>query len=718
MSPGGSAGVLQTSSATQSLPLSSGLPDTAFYELQHVGITSATGATMHLTVLGFIRTPSPSGQASVVTLITHIGRVILSGSELSYVDDTQAELFYNAGFPTSSSGSRRLLQVQTLFGLFNAVSSLSNTTTYAVPSPSLPDSFVMFARRRTPCIPHPVNGTDQPGPVPANFTGGAIPIVPGLDVCALLNINTSLLVVAADSTRYVWMTYTLYRHSATQLRVEYTHPFVPGTMLVEVLDNSNSSDPVQFSYQVNSADRGLGLVTSDTVAAVLSMNVSGDDIPMLVGPVSHFTQVNVTQTDLVGQMLGASMDYMGDTTIAGEPVRIWAVHLNNDTFTAFWYDSVADEQARRIAFGDFGELDVLRLVPLPGDAPSNSYLYNPPTEGITVMLDAQENMATTDAVTLPTKLSLDPFAPYAAAFKLEALNLSAAAPSPPSQATRRRLQQASLVPPAFLGAHRSVLLRPNYGNSTGRHLLQSVGACAASNVCPVTVNLLCGSSCSPSSYNNQAITQPFGPVTFVVGPVNAVPCLYQFSAGIPIDPPVLSIGGTLAVQLCANQQGFSYASGTLGLSIGLPIDGAVASTATSPFTWNIVSITVGLYNNPVPETCSNNQPSSAGISTSGASSRALAHLSSLYGNNDARSSCGCLQSIIASTMAGFTINGPDSACQTRGRFCSLFLPPQFPASFYRRSSPPSRALTCSYRSSMQSSSRPPSRTIGRPTSAE
>jgi hypothetical protein len=320
--------VVQTAVATLNVALSSTLPDEAFLELKTIGLTSPTGATMHLTVLGFLRMPGTFGS---VTVITHIGRIVLDGTSLSYFDETQAALFQAAGF-TTNGATRRLLQVRALFGIFNAVAAVSSygvNAPAALLPPSLPDQFTMFARRLTPCVPvSPPAGQSVPLFV-GNYTGGALPRT-GVDLCALLNIDDTQLVHSYNDDgsvdqRFIAMSYTMMRMGAAQLRVEYEHPLVPGQMLVEVLDNTDAEAPVQFSYQVSSADKGIALLPQ-----------TDGSLPALVGPISYYNATNVTQSDLVTEALGAPFDYLGNTTLAGEDVRIWAMHLMNGSFTAYW----------------------------------------------------------------------------------------------------------------------------------------------------------------------------------------------------------------------------------------------------------------------------------------------------------------------------------------------------------------------------------------------
>ena len=263
---------------------------------------------MHLTVLGFVRLPGSFGSGTdQVIFVTHIGRIVLQGTDLSYFDDTTAALFEAAGFSVNGV-TRRLLQVRALFGIFNAVASVTADGTTApagVPPPSLPDNFKMFARRLTPCVPY-TQPNGAPTPVFAGVYDPSTPLprAQGYDLCSLLNINdTSLLHTYNDDgsvdQRFVAMSYTMYRLGSSLLRVEYEHPLVPGQLLVEVLDATDAAAPVQFEYQVSTADKGIGLLPSSSSAQ-----------PVLLGPVAYYNVTAVTAKDLVAESMSAPMDYL------------------------------------------------------------------------------------------------------------------------------------------------------------------------------------------------------------------------------------------------------------------------------------------------------------------------------------------------------------------------------------------------------------------------
>jgi hypothetical protein len=267
--------VLATGAATVTAPISSDLPDAAFFSLQTVKVESPTGAVMHLSVLGFVRhAPTTPGFAGAMEIVTHVGRVVLHGARISYTDDMQAALFAAHGFvaagnasrsATTATGRARELQIRALFGVFNAVidaknlrpSAIDADTAARVLPPTLPDAFVMFARRRSPCVPNPARVGEGAAPVvtPDYAGAGPLPAGPGVDVCAALRIPDSELIVvplgAGEAPlRFVAMTVTIYRIGADLLRTEYTHPLLPNQTFVEVLDTTDPENPVQYEYQV------------------------------------------------------------------------------------------------------------------------------------------------------------------------------------------------------------------------------------------------------------------------------------------------------------------------------------------------------------------------------------------------------------------------------------------------------------------------------------
>jgi hypothetical protein len=84
--------VLKTSAATANVTFSSNIPDSLLTELKHITVHSVTGATLSLTVHGVLRMPpQPSSMGlypGALTIITHIGRIVVDGTIVSFYDDT------------------------------------------------------------------------------------------------------------------------------------------------------------------------------------------------------------------------------------------------------------------------------------------------------------------------------------------------------------------------------------------------------------------------------------------------------------------------------------------------------------------------------------------------------------------------------------------------------------------------------------------------------
>lgn len=284
--------VLGVGVATVSAAISSDLGDDAFFQLKFIAVESFTGATMHLSVLGFVRHASTTpGFRGAMEIVTHVGRIVLTGTAISYVDDMQAALFAAHGFIQSTAAgattttSRRQLQIRTLYGLFNAivdardlVPAAFESNTVALP-PTLPDNFIMFARRRSPCIPHSVLDNKTAVVTPKYTGNGSLPTGPGVDVCTALSIPESELVMTPDGTRFVSMTVTIYRFGSSYLRTEYTHPLLPNQSFVEVLDTSDPENPAQFEFQVEGAARGISIVDAEVASPILNKTLSGP-VPM------------------------------------------------------------------------------------------------------------------------------------------------------------------------------------------------------------------------------------------------------------------------------------------------------------------------------------------------------------------------------------------------------------------------------------------------------
>lgn len=90
-----------------------------YAQLQSISLASPTGATITHNVVGFVRSPPPAGRPNAmgdVTLITPLGTIRISGSNLFYTDDSIYNGIYGQfGFTTpASTGRRSLLQASHL----------------------------------------------------------------------------------------------------------------------------------------------------------------------------------------------------------------------------------------------------------------------------------------------------------------------------------------------------------------------------------------------------------------------------------------------------------------------------------------------------------------------------------------------------------------------------------------------------------------------------
>ena len=233
---------------------------------------------------------------------------------------------------------------------------------------------------------------------------------------------------------------------------------------------------------------------------------------------------------------------------------------------------------RRIAFGDFGALDVVSIEPLDdnGDMVSNAHLFMQPEIGITDIGNATDGSLTP----LPGRVTLDPFVPYLEAYKLQYRAASAG--------RRRRLQEAKaqLQAAERSASARRALLADTFaalvsepaqfasvmgGNASagGRSLLQSSSlGCASNNKCPIKPTIFPGGG----GYANQAVVfaVPACPVGFVVGPVGRPPCMYEISVSVsPTQvavPLPIVITGALGVLLCNDLSSYEQIYANLALA--------------------------------------------------------------------------------------------------------------------------------------------------------
>ena len=125
------------SAAVNSVPasLNSALPDEAFDEMRYLRIENEH-AKLVLTITGWAR--FYEGDGSTVLLMTHMGEVAITGTDLSF-DAVVSPVFEQAGFVVDPTG-RRLASLYQLVGLFNNVDSMAGLSSDAEP-PTFPSKF-------------------------------------------------------------------------------------------------------------------------------------------------------------------------------------------------------------------------------------------------------------------------------------------------------------------------------------------------------------------------------------------------------------------------------------------------------------------------------------------------------------------------------------------------------------------------------------------------
>ncbi len=85
--------VMKTSAAQANITFSSYIPDEVLMELKTISIRSAAGAHLGLQVQGVLRMPAQGYETiGAVTIITHIGRIVIDGTAVSFYDDTDVRL--------------------------------------------------------------------------------------------------------------------------------------------------------------------------------------------------------------------------------------------------------------------------------------------------------------------------------------------------------------------------------------------------------------------------------------------------------------------------------------------------------------------------------------------------------------------------------------------------------------------------------------------------
>ena len=297
---------IKTAAASTPAPLSSCLPTSYFDELQKFHVKSGL-AEVSLQVLGFVRMPrGDSLYGTVVMLVTHLGRVVIDGETLSYIDDI-GNVFADAGFAVDGE-NRRLLDVLELVGLYNNVPEEAwdcyDPATDG-PTPVFPDTFVATGHKLEPCV-----GSDL------------------VDHCAAATEawQTAALTVV-DGERYAQAHGRVIVGAAQGfLREEWTLPSrAPDFTRVTMRDNAH-----KWTW-MSSNDPAAALAASDEfadhVTALSAGNTPDHGVARDAGFYCKRTAFQASATslkDLLNEPYNAA--YMGAVTIGGVSARHWILN--------------------------------------------------------------------------------------------------------------------------------------------------------------------------------------------------------------------------------------------------------------------------------------------------------------------------------------------------------------------------------------------------------
>ncbi len=280
--------------------------------------------------------------------------------------------------------------------------------------------------------------------------------------------------------------------------------------------------------------------------------------------------------------------------LANETVRLWAFHVAGGQIQAYWYDSIDTRTVRRIHYGSFGDLDVIAIRPLPEDPVSSHFLFAAPQPAIVEMLDNSHPLINkTDANhTLPPRLTMDPFRPFVDTHEFSVNGSYTAARRAELVAHRRALAEPHAVP----ATHRR---RASTSSAVTKTLAKV--SCQAGNFCEARTSISLSKG-GASSLNTFSL--PLGFVDVTMGPVNKAPCMLEVAMGLPVSPvPLVTMEGSIAVELCKDYKGVEVAQGTLTMVLDpianipgpIAIHRPLSDGGLNPLAFRLASVTVGLY---------------------------------------------------------------------------------------------------------------------------
>ena len=148
----GSNETVKTSQVLNKSSMCSQLGDEIFRDMRYLEVTSPTGATVSLNILGWARMPEDhSLHGTVVVIVTQVGTVTIDGSELAF-EDSVAPFFSKAGFSVSSTG-RRLQGLYKVAAFLNSIESIEDGCGHVSYNlPQIPNSFYAAGTGYARCV--------------------------------------------------------------------------------------------------------------------------------------------------------------------------------------------------------------------------------------------------------------------------------------------------------------------------------------------------------------------------------------------------------------------------------------------------------------------------------------------------------------------------------------------------------------------------------------
>ena len=148
----GSNETVKTSQVLNKSTMCSQLGDEIFRDMRYLEVTSPTGATVSLNILGWARMPEDhSLHGTVVVIVTQVGTVTIDGSELAF-EDSVAPFFSKAGFSVSSTG-RRLQGLYKVAAFLNSIESIEDGCGHVSYNlPQIPNSFYAAGTGYARCV--------------------------------------------------------------------------------------------------------------------------------------------------------------------------------------------------------------------------------------------------------------------------------------------------------------------------------------------------------------------------------------------------------------------------------------------------------------------------------------------------------------------------------------------------------------------------------------